>query len=192
MKLNININKLNHRDAKGIELTVNNHTFEFRKKYRFEDNRAYWWKSDKRRGQSKAFLPLPLKLCISGFREDKTYAELVNVPDLTVDWIIDEFDASFNKLAVASMQYHLNHAITIPTQHKRETFNALIRRFETLQDIALEGITKEEYNNFGKGDTTPEVRKRVLNAILERDKKIEAAEIAVREDFLKIVPYLWS
>ena len=30
-------------------------------------------------------------------------------PNITLPWIIDEFDASFNELAQATLRYHLYH-----------------------------------------------------------------------------------
>ena len=51
-------------------------------------------------------------------------------PDITLPWIIDEFDASFNELAQATLRYHLYHDGTVCPIRLVPVYEQLIADFE--------------------------------------------------------------
>ena len=69
-------------------------------------------------------------------------------PNITLPWIIDEFDASFNELAQATLRYHLYHDGTVFPTH-------LVPIYEQL----MEQIKSEIINTALKeGEALPSVR----------------------------------
>jgi hypothetical protein len=60
----------------------------------------------------------------------KSYLDLVGAPEFlkSMDWIVDEFDASFNALATASLRYHMDHAVTYCSDERRAEYQDIIDR----------------------------------------------------------------
>ena len=97
-------------------------------------------------------------------------------PNITLPWIIDEFDASFNELAQATLRYHLYHDGTVCPTHLVPIYEQLIADFEphaypTHYDSCTVSPC-ERFDAFIFGE-----RERIN---------------AVRKRFVDIMPMLWS
>ena len=97
-------------------------------------------------------------------------------PDITLPWIIDEFDASFNELAQATLRYHLYHDGTVCPTHLVPIYEQLIADFEPhaypTHFASCEDVLCERCQAF----------------IFNEHERINA----VRKRFVDIMPTLWS
>lgn len=142
-------------------------------------------------------LPFGLEISVWTHRYPR---DLCGIPkDYDIDWILDEFDSSFDVLAVASLRYHLDYAITDSTW-KRPRYEALIRQFEQAQEARNVLLTDEEQEHL-KSYTIPQLlthgpecepckapQARVMAAETESRRLQDQA----RHDFIEILPELWS
>lgn len=188
MQLKFRLGK--HRDG-GVSLTINKKTFNLRPKRMYEDNRATGWAAQDG-GHSSAYFPLPFKWCFERFRTDKTTAELVGIPEYSLHWILDEFDSSFNDLAVGSLRYHMDHAVTHCLPETRAKYEELIRRFEALDENTVEGVTDADWEAYDNDTATKEQAEKLHNGIMARNEKRRQDELSVRHDFVEIMGELWS
>lgn len=139
----------------------------------------------------------------------KTYAELVEFP-YSLNWVIDEFDSSFNELAVASLRYHLDHSVAC-NEERREQWEALIERlsesYESFTDEEMDVLERAEqevgdlfqpvYNDDGTvkhyklRESTP-AEKSVYDAERARELAYHERIQQARKDFVDVLPWLWS
>lgn len=131
----------------------------------------------------------------------KSYLELVDGPEYLNDlnWILDEFDSSFNDLAISSLKYHLGYSICDKSSH-RETFEGLIERLgEDHPNVAkneeeeeiLRNSPRSWHKDFDPNQRDPrvdEIYDDYNRRVLEYEQRINQA----RKDFVDIMPYLWS
>lgn len=125
--------------------------------------------------------------------------------NLPIDWIIDEFDASFNQLACASLRYHLDHSVADNDEH-REEWEALITRlsepepeFTDAEMAVLEppGWTfEDDFEPLPDGryllrKSSPE-RLAAYEAHRLRDVAYDERIQQARHDFINVLPKLWS
>ena len=97
-------------------------------------------------------------------------------PDITLPWIIDEFDASFNELAQATLRYHLYHDGTVCPTHLVPIYEQLIADIET-------HAYSPHYDS-----CTVYTGERFDAFIFNEHERINA----VRKRFVDIMPTLWS
>lgn len=135
----------------------------------------------------------------------QSYAEKVGFA-LPIDWILDEFDASFNALAIASMRLHMDHPIYPCPDERRARFEALIERLGeprptfTEDELAILHPPgwkwEDDFEPLPGGgsrmrESTPE-RQAVYDAQSERDDAHFARIQQARKDFIDVLPHLWS
>ncbi|MFD3594296.1 hypothetical protein ACFWU5_16355 [Nocardia sp. NPDC058640] len=136
----------------------------------------------------------------------KSYRKLTGLPKYSIDWIIDEFDASFNDLAVASLRYHMNFSVCWCSDEQRTTYMDLVARltepaptFTTAEMGILNppGWTFEDEferppnGNCRMRESTPE-QKTIYAAFREREHAYNERIRQARHDFVDIIPELWS
>ena len=97
-------------------------------------------------------------------------------PDITLPWIIDEFDANFNELAQATLRYHLYHDGTVCPTHLVPIYEQLIADFEP-------HAYSPHYDS-----CTVSPCERFDAFIFNEHERINA----VRKRFVDIMPTLWS
>lgn len=129
----------------------------------------------------------------------KNYRELTGLPPMSIDWILDEFDASFNDLAIASLRYHMDHSVALCPPERRERYAALIERLserpprvaDTEEKKAVLHADWDEHGLNGIMRQDP-----VIDAIHEdywrRQDEFHARMQQARHDFIDIMPHLWS
>ncbi|QBP33280.1 hypothetical protein SEA_BRUTONGASTER_63 [Gordonia phage BrutonGaster] len=186
--------------ADGIYIEVGSYHFELRRQRRhelksdhWEGEARHWWQSERQGIYDTLFLPIG-RLCVDGFRSRQSYAEYCGVPYLSVDWILDEFDSSFNDLAVASLKYHLELSVAC-NEHNRDRYEDLMKRLTEEEPT----FTKEESDLvFAKegGFFTPEADtpagRSVFADYRDREKAYLERIRQARHDFVDIMPELWS
>lgn len=130
---------------------------------------------------------------------DRPIAQQCGVPDgWTFQWVIDEFDLTFNGLAMASLRYHMDHAVTACRGARREAYQSMLDEFEELRDRRV--MTREHvehHANHRKGLVEalrvdcPECE-RHLREHNEAKRKRGADIRAARHKFVDLMPGLWS
>lgn len=145
---------------------------------------------------------LPFGLQLS-YDKSRYARDLAGVPkDYSIDWIIDEFDESFNSVAAASLYYHLNLGVA-DNEHSREYFEKLSKELIESEKHTFE-LTDEEIKhqdkifetwNTGKRsnltcrcDICKNISKKIREAEKEKTRRVQKA----REEFLEVLPCLWS
>lgn len=86
----------------------------------------------------RRFLSLPGGYVVEQSREIQSYVDLVGLGKYSLDWIIDEFDASFNDLAVGALKYHMHYAVTVCYEETYQRYEALVRDLESNVEGARE------------------------------------------------------
>lgn len=139
----------------------------------------------------------------------KSYLDLVGAPEFlkSMDWIVDEFDASFNALATASLRYHMDHAVTYCTDERRAQYQDIIDRLNppkvkmfdpgeedienrwlSSRDSWLNKLRGTNFSTLNVPDEFDEYMERYRDRQKERDAVIDKA----RHDFADIMRGLWS
>lgn len=136
----------------------------------------------------------------------KNYRELTGLPPMSIDWILDEFDASFNDLAIASLRYHMDYSVCECPDERRAKYEDLIARLSercprfTNEELAIlqpPGWTiEDEFEAMDNGNylwrqSTPEA-KAIYAAHDAREDAWHARMQQARHDFVDIMPHLWS
>lgn len=121
-----------------------------------------------------------------------------------LDWVLGEFDASFNELAIASLRYHLDYSYADNEIH-RMRFESLIDRLSEPEPTydELEGFVDDGTGGF-RDVVDPETgasrfayepsahvreyAERFEQAHAEHQRRITAA----RHEFVDVIPLLWS
>lgn len=133
----------------------------------------------------------------------KSYLELVDGPKYltNTDWILDEFDSSFNDLAIASLRYHMDHAVTYCNDERRKQYQDLVDRLaerrprftaaemDVLHPPGEEFDIERELQRISEDDP---VRDAIYAAQRERENAYHDRIRQARHDFIDVLPGLWS
>lgn len=129
----------------------------------------------------------------------KSYRKLTGLPDYSIDWIVDEFDSSFNDLAIASMKYHMDYSVCVCPDGRRARFEDLIERLSERRPLVADTEEKKaalraDWDEHGLGGIMRQDP--VIDAIHEdywrRDNEFHARMQQARHDFIDVLPHLWS
>ncbi len=190
-------------DGPGVAVTIGRRRVEMRCRHRGEG--PAWNRSE--RGGLYRYGLLPIgPVAVVYYRRCLTYGEAVDAPprftDAAFDWVIDEFDASFNDLAVASLRYHQDWAITFCSDERRARYQELIDR---LSEPSPDFTDEEQAVFAAAGDRLVRVAggrsrlrpptDREQEAYAERRARTAAWEERMgeaRRDFVGIMRELWS
>lgn len=156
-----------------------------------------------------------------GAKKKESIAEKVGFSS-SLDFVIDEFDHSFNDLAIASMTFHLHHSPAGCSEEMAKKYTDLIERLSedksgfpyTGEDIkhkstCVKGIsnrTNARYRaqDFGlEGDAKMRFLEDSKKAVCEEcqelrsrkhlyERQLKEDMTQARKDFVDIVPSLWS
>lgn len=197
----------------GVKAWFNGFNVEFRKRREYEISKDSW-EGESRHGfieergglYETAYLPLG-SWCVDVYHNLKSYAEAVGVRNLHLDWILDEFDASFNELASGSLRYHMDYAVTYCSDEQRARYQGLIDRLsephvsfteEEMAVLSPPGSTIEDdfevSDDGGLLKTKPasDAEKAIYKASRVREVEWRKRRDEARHDFVKIMPELWS
>lgn len=119
-----------------------------------------------------------------------------------LDWIIDEFNASFNNLAVASLRYHLDWSVCDNSERRDVYENLICRLSEPCPDpTAEEDAAIEAWNPIlvrdvetGRSHLTecPPITNNAYKSWQAREDEWERQIDQARHDFVDIMRGLWS
>ncbi|CAM4031069.1 hypothetical protein TSST111916_18905 [Tsukamurella strandjordii] len=192
--------------ARGVALDLGDRLhLEFR--LRADWDPKWFGRSHEPGGMSTGYTGCVGPLALEFDRRHLTYGEAVGAPtylrDPAFDWVIDEFDHSFNALAIASLTYHCDWSICDIGDERRTEFQQLIARLEEPTPEYTDG---EQTISDAAGDLFPEVK--VGEAVTMRPftpaehAAHEAWQVRVaewehrideaRRDFVGVMRYLWS
>lgn len=142
------------------------------------------------------YLPLTMDWQLHLSTRGVDYLTLVDGPAYlrNLNWILDEFDASFNDLAIASLKYHLDHSVAGGRDEVK--YEDLIRRLgedsPELTDEEVEILHPPGQNLLDSQDrSTPErnaTRTGYMQRVEEHRERIDQA----RHDFVNVMRELWS
>ncbi|AWN03977.1 hypothetical protein PBI_PEREGRIN_150 [Rhodococcus phage Peregrin] len=131
----------------------------------------------------------------------KSYLKLVDGPDYlnNTSWILDEFDSSFNDLAISSLKYHLDFSIC-DNSDRREKYEDIIARLGEDEPNVVDTPEKQAIWDEHYGDDTfgninkekPEALREIFNEYRKRTKEHFNRQQQARHDFVDIMPELWS
>ncbi|MEV6219769.1 hypothetical protein [Nocardia sp. NPDC051833] len=169
-----------------------------------EVNGSRWGHDRGRTREHVWWMPIgPWTLTIYG--RGQSYRKLTGLPRTSIDYILDEFDASFNNLAAASLRFHLDFSVC-DNEDRRAHYEDLITRLTerdpifTDEEMAIlrpPGWKREDdYELMPNGSyrmrpSTPE-EKAVYAASDERTAAYNERIRQARHDFVDIMPELWS
>lgn len=198
-------------DPRGLELRVGRRAITLRSRYNFEhpedwnpDGGKPFWRRSQRGGlYTESKLPLPRGLMLELHEQRMDYAQATKFP-YSLDWVIDEFDASFDALAAASLRYHMDWSVCECPADRRQRYQGLIDRLterpprlSTDEHAVLEAVhaNRTDGDFFGTKSSTPEqlsAYEAVSAAMETRREEWEARAMAARHDFIDITRELWS
>lgn len=189
----------------GFKFSVGYYTFTFRKRYEHEilaGESRRWWRSERGGLYDTLYFPVG-GWCLDGFRGRLSYAEAVGFKQ-SLDWVIDEFDASFNDLAVASMRYHMDWSVCYCDDERRAKYESMIARLsEPAPDTTPEEHAAIETWDMFSGEmnedgsrTVPPCPPEAGSAFDSWQERLDAHKdriSAARIEFVRdILPGLWS
>lgn len=186
VQLKFGIRKCPWVDDKGIEFSWQNKTLTVRKRRIYEQDHEN--KTEDVDGiYTTKYVKLPFGLCIETCKTHTTYAKKLGL-DFSLDWVIDEFDSSFNQLAIASLKYHLNYAVTSVDTATAAIYHDLIVRLDAHYNSVM---TDEEVEIINESNDKELVDKTV-EAYRARKEVQELDGLQARRDFVEIMGGLWS
>ncbi len=177
---------------------------------RYESKYKPRWEFSRGRVQERIIrVPLTKTHTLELNSRGKRYLDLVGAPEFlkSMDWIVDEFDASFNALATASMRYHMYHAVTYCSDKRRAQYQDIIDRLNqpevTMFDPGEEEIenrwqdSRKVWRNKLRGNDPSMLNDRdefekYTERYRSRQKERDALINQARHDFVDIMPTLWS
>jgi len=111
---------------------------------------------------------------------------------------LDEFDASFNELACASLKYHLEYSVA-RNEDQRPVYEDLITRLsEPAPDVCdtpekrAVYLAHEQIDSRNARITTPPAVREIYDNYWEREHAYQARIQQARHDFIDILRQLWS
>ena len=160
-----------------------------------------------RRQEWELHIPLAGKWQIKLSSRGKDYLTLVKGPRYlkNLDWILDEFDSSFNDLAIASLRYHLDFSVC-DNESRRDVYEDLIARLgekpPTFTDEEMAVLhppgwdLKDEFEEMPDGsfvmkESRPEVRV-IHERHWQREDEYRERIKQARHDFVDVMGSLWS
>lgn len=140
-------------------------------------------------------IPLAKRWQIELSTNGKDYLTLVNGPKYlnNLSWIIDEFDSSFNDLAIASLRYHMDYAVAVCDDHRRAVYQDLVDRLSEKPPC----FTEEELlilvppGADWMAGSSPE-QSAIYDVHREREDAYRERIQQARHDFVDIMRGLWS
>lgn len=210
----------------GFRVTLNGNVVEFRSMLNFEKdpvkqyssendekvNEKGFWEHNKRHLYKQGLIKLPFDKCIKIVKKEKDLLEEIGI-DNKHDFlyeIVDEFDSSFEKLAIASLNYHIHHSVSVCPPSTQEKYENLIERLSAhsprFTDEESKHLSncraqrrKKKYdskdNDFLKDLMTPtrcETCQNIYQKLDERQLEFKNNKAQTRHDFVDIMPSLWS
>lgn len=190
-------------DELGVAVTIGRRRIEMRRRHRGEG--PAWNRSERGRLYRRSLLPIG-PIAVVYYRRCLTYGEAVGAPprftDAAFDWVIDEFDDSFNDLAIASLRYHQDWAVTFCDDERRARYQDLIDR---LSEPSPDFTDDEWAVITAAGDRLVRVdgQRRMLRPLTDPERQVYAERrertaaweqrmSQARRDFVGIMPELWS
>lgn len=193
----------------GVFVKFNKYRFELRKKHSYETigknskgevyhegESDHSWE-DKRGGvYADFFKNLPRGFCIDGVRSQKSYAEITEYAEgLSMDWLIDEFDSSFNSLASSVLVYHMDYAVTSCSDQSRALYTDILNRLNETVDFTEEEKAHLESCRLKSEDPLNmrcDVCKKAYDDYNDRNESLEERLMTARRDFIDISQEFWS
>ncbi|WP_040828965.1 hypothetical protein [Nocardia jiangxiensis] len=165
-----------------------------------------WWKYSRNRIEGHSLRIRIWKFSVDIDTPGKSYVELTGCPDYSLGWILDEFDSSFNDIAIASLKYHQSYSVCYCDPERFAKYQDLIDRLGepgprfTDEEMAIlhpPGWTLEdELEPLPGGGAllkpSPPEKKAVFAAYRERETEHHRRIQQARHDFVDIMPQLWS
>lgn len=187
----------------GVAVTIGRRRIEMRRRHR--GDRPAWNRSERGGLYRRSLLPIG-PIAVAYCRRFLTYGEAVGAPprftDAAFDWVIDEFDDSFNDLAIASLRYHQDWAVTSCSDERRARYQDLIDR---LSEPSPDFTDEERAVFAAAGDRLVRVdgRRSTLRPPTDREQAAYAAQrertaaweqrmVEAQRDFIGIMRELWS
>lgn len=213
MKFNLNVllkrtyTLIDNSEKFGFDLKINNYYFSFRPRYNYEDEKLNTnasektkeilnWEENYKKLYKKTFLKLPFNYCLKTVKTLSTPAKELGLKDINVDWIIDEFDSSFNDLAIASMKYNMDWSLTSCSQEQRKIYEDLIKRLTFPIHEFTEEEVKQLENHYQTDDfnhsSSCESCSKIFDSSRKRKDEYYKNLNKARKDFVDIIPTLWS
>lgn len=197
----------------GFTLSLNGDSLTFRKRHNFEDDsigkdgsvvyegkKSHWFLPERKGLYFSALIKLPKNACVSIYKNGMSYGEAVGMEKMTLDWVLDEFDSSFDQLAIGSMRYHMDWAVTSCSPKTRELYLDLIERLEKYGNGA--SFSEEEIAHLGecrkiREDAIEKIDKcgrckDIYSSFSNREDEYRKIHTDVRKEFVDIMPSLWS
>ena len=152
-------------------------------------------------------IPLTRKWNLELATKGKDYLTLVGGPKYlrNIDWILDEFDDSFNALATASLRYHLDFSVC-DNSAQREQYEDIIERLNepapefTDEELSvlhppgwsiMDDFEPNDDGTFTLRESTPG-QKKIYQRHWEREDEWRQRIDKARHDFVDIIWGLWS
>jgi hypothetical protein len=147
------------------------------------------------------------QLKVSG--RGRRYRDLVGLniknPDGYIDWLLDEFGASFNELAIASLRYHMDYSVVWCHPDRRAKYQDLIDRLsEKRPDICgteeqreifdawhADDLSRESITAWLNTPTPPEIQE-IYDDYYRRTDEYHDRINKARHDFVDVMPFLSS
>ncbi|WP_367582317.1 hypothetical protein [Tsukamurella tyrosinosolvens] len=200
------------RTERGVYAYLGRKRVELRERYNFEKSTSHspeklgvkWREPDFHGLYVESKLPLPRDLILTLTEERKTYAEAVGYKAPTIDWILDEFDSSFNDLAAASLRFHLDYSILDRERHREQYQDIIDRLLEPMPEFTDEEMAILEPPGWTIDDMFEELPNgnsrmvfspgshEVYEAYRRREEAWVARQDKARHDFVDIMRGLWS
>ena len=129
----------------------------------------------------------------------RTYAQAVGF-DLPIDWILDEFDDSFNDLAIASMKYHMYYSVVETPPALKANMERIIADLSYPEEKTDLSLKMGEHLKSIDGDLSfmmkhmkeCSVCQEYKKQIKEEDEAYNKRMLKARHDFVDIMVELWS
>ncbi|CPT82205.1 Uncharacterised protein [Mycobacteroides abscessus] len=187
----------------GVAVTIGRRRIELRRHH--SGDGPLWNRLERGGLYRRSLLPIG-PIAIVYYRRSLTYGEAVGAPprftDAVFDWVIDEFDDSFNDLAIASLRYHQDWAITFCDGERRARYQDLIDR---LSEPSPDFTDEERAVFAASGDRLVRVdgSRSMLRPPTDRERAVYAAQrertaeweqrmVETRRDFVGVMRELWS
>ncbi|AID58882.1 hypothetical protein PBI_GAIA_63 [Mycobacterium phage Gaia] len=151
-------------------------------------------------------VPLTKRWQVTFSTAGKDYLTLVGGPEYlrNLNWILDEFDSSFNDLAIASLRYHLDYSVC-DNEDNRERYEDVIARLSeesptfTDEEMAIlqpPGWSPKDDFEYVDGrmllKRANSAQEAIYKAFHQREDEYRERIQQARHDFVDLMPMLWS